>query len=105
MEKTILVFCTVPNDDIAGRLAKALVDGKLAACVNCAAESRSIYRWEGKVEDAQEITLTIKTVSSRYDAVEAMIRSMHPYELPEILAVPVVFGLAPYLEWIASETV
>ena len=105
MEKPILVFCTVPDDDIAQRLARVLVERRLAACVNCSAASYSVYRWEGKVEDAREITLTIKTVSDRYDAVEETIQSMHPYDLPEILAVPVVFGLRPYLEWIASETV
>ncbi len=105
MEKPILVFCTVPDDDVAQRLARVLVERRLAACVNCSAASHSVYRWEGKVEDAREITLTIKTVSGRYDAVEETIQSMHPYDLPEILAVPVVFGLRPYLEWIASETV
>ena len=104
MDKPILVFCTVPDDDTAERLAKALVEGKLAACVNCAGASRSVYRWEGKMEDAEEITLTIKTVSGRYHDVEAMIRSMHPYDLPEILAIPVLYGLAPYLEWLVNET-
>lgn len=105
MDKPILVFCTVPDNKTAGLLAKALVEGKLAACVNCAGASRSVYRWEGKVEEAVEITLTIKTVGGRYNDVEAMIRSMHPYDLPEILAVPVLHGLAPYLEWLARETV
>lgn len=104
MDRPILVFCTVPDNDTAERLAKTLVEEKLAACVNCAGASRSVYRWEGKVEGAVEITLTIKTVSGRYDAVETKIRSMHPYELPEILAVPVLCGLDPYLEWLNSET-
>ena len=104
MEKPILVFCTVPDTTTAECLAKALIDEKLVACVNCGTPSRSFYRWNGKVEEASEMTLTIKTVDARYDAVESLIRSMHPYELPEILAVPVLCGLTPYLEWLARET-
>ena len=104
MEKPILVFCTVPDENTARLLAKALVDARLAACVNCSAASCSVYRWEGKVEEAREFVLTIKTVSGKYDAVETTIKSMHPYDLPEILAVPVLRGLASYLDWVIDET-
>jgi periplasmic divalent cation tolerance protein len=100
----ILVFTTLPDRERAERLAGALVRERLAACVGIAAPVRSIYHWRDKVETADEVTLTIKTRRDCYAAVEEAIRRDHPYELPEILAVPVSDGYAPYLDWIAGET-
>ena len=102
---TLIVITNVPNQETALAIARALVERKLAACVNVLAECASVYRWDGKVETAREVPLLIKTRAAIYDEVEAAIRSLHPYELPEIIAVPVERGLSDYLEWVNSETV
>ncbi len=81
-----------------------LVEMHLAACVNVLGECSSVYRWEGKTETATEIPLLIKTQRQHYDQVEQMIKAMHPYELPEVIIVPVSGGLPAYLQWIADET-
>ena len=99
----LLVFTNMPDTEAAKRLARALVDQRLAACVNVLAGCTSVYRWKGEVEEAQEVPVLIKTRQSRYAEVESAIRSLHPYELPEIIAVPVVRGLPDYLEWVAEE--
>ena len=100
----ILVMTNLPDQDSARRVADALIAGRLAACVNMLAPCTSIYRWQGQVETAQEIPLLIKTLDSHYGKVEAMIRQHHPYELPEIIAVPISAGLPEYLAWIDTET-
>ncbi|HEV8501916.1 MAG TPA: divalent-cation tolerance protein CutA [Casimicrobiaceae bacterium] len=100
----ILVLATLPDRARAEGLAESLVRDRLAACVSIGASIRSIYHWRGKVETADEVVLTIKTRRECYRAVESAIRRDHPYELPEILAVPVLDGFAPYLDWIAAET-
>ncbi len=100
----ILVLVTLPDRARAEGLAESLVRDRLAACVSIGASIRSIYHWRGKVETADEVVLTIKTRRECYGAVESAIRRDHPYELPEILAVPVLDGFAPYLDWIAAET-
>ncbi len=102
---TLIVITNVPSREVALDIARALIERKLAACVNVLAECTSVYRWQGKVETAPEIPLLIKTRAAIYDEVEAAIRSLHPYELPEILAVPVERGLPDYLEWVNTETV
>lgn len=102
--QTLLVFTNLPDADAAHALAGRLVEARLAACVNVLAPCSSVYRWQGKVEDAQEVPLLIKTRAALYEAVEATIRELHPYELPEIVAVTVQRGLPGYLEWIVSET-
>ena len=94
----------MPDAASAQRLAEALIEGRLAACVNVLAPCRSVYHWQGKVESADEVPLLIKTGADRYAALEAAIRARHPYELPEIIAVPVVQGLPAYLDWVAQET-
>lgn len=98
------MLTNLPDRDSAIRLAQALVESRLAACVNVLAECASIYRWQGKVETATEVPVLIKTRASLYSRVEAAIRAHHPYELPEIVSVPVVAGLAGYLGWVANET-
>jgi periplasmic divalent cation tolerance protein len=102
---TLIVITNAPNQEVALGIARALIERKLAACVNVLAECTSVYRWQGKVETAREVPLLIKTRAAIYDEVEAAIRSLHPYELPEIVAVPVEHGLFEYLEWVNSETV
>jgi periplasmic divalent cation tolerance protein len=101
---SLLVLTNLPDADSARALAGALVEARLAACVNILAPCRSVYRWESKLEDATEVPLLIKTTAERYPALEAAIRSQHPYELPEIIAVPIAHGLPEYLAWLSSET-
>ncbi|MDR1349455.1 MAG: divalent-cation tolerance protein CutA [Zoogloeaceae bacterium] len=100
----LLVITTFPDEESAGRLARALVEQGLAACVNVLAACHSTYRWQGKVETAAEIPLFIKTTRERYAAVETRIRALHPYDLPEIIAVALTTGLPAYLEWVRKET-
>lgn len=100
----LLVITNLPDATSARALAGHLVEQRLAACANLLAPCRSIYRWNGKIEDAEEVPLLIKTTTERYPALEAMIRERHPYELPEIVAVPIAHGLPAYLGWVADET-
>jgi periplasmic divalent cation tolerance protein len=103
-DSALIVLTNLPSREAAMQLAQALVERRLAACVNLLAECSSVYRWQGAVETAQEVPLLIKTRATLYEAVEATIRELHPYELPEIVAVTVQRGLPGYLEWIVSET-
>ena len=100
----LVVLTNVPDQTVAERLARDLVARRLAACVNLLAPCRSIYRWEGEVQQDEEVPLLIKTTRARYPALEAAIREGHPAELPEIVAVPVECGLAAYLDWVSTET-
>jgi len=101
---TILVISTLPDRDHAEKMAHFLIEQQLAACVNILPSVTSVYRWQGKVESADETILLIKTTMARYPDLEAAIKDQHPYELPEIIAVPVSSGLSAYLEWVATET-
>ncbi|WIM04995.1 MAG: divalent-cation tolerance protein CutA [Candidatus Nitricoxidivorans perseverans] len=101
---TLLVLTNLPDDASARALAGRLVEARLAACVNILAPCRSVYRWQGRVDETGETPLLIKTTTGRYPALEAEIRAAHPYELPEIVAIPVTAGLPAYLEWITKET-
>jgi periplasmic divalent cation tolerance protein len=100
----ILVLTNLPDAETARGLAEHLVACRLAACVNILAPCRSVYRWRERIEDGEEIPLLIKSTADRYPALEAAIRARHPYELPEIVAVPVDRGLPAYLAWVAAET-
>ena len=102
--ETLLVLTNLPDAEAARALAAQLVEKRLAACVNILAPCRSVYRWRGKVEDAAEVPLLVKTTAARYAELEAAIRASHPYELPEIVAVPIAHGLPEYLAWVAAET-
>ena len=102
--EVLLVFTNLPDADAARTLAARLVELRLAACVNILAECESVYVWEGKTESTAEVPLLIKTLAQHYDKVEAAIRESHPYELPEIVAVPATRGLPEYLAWVAAET-
>ena len=102
--EAILIITNFPDKKSALALAEKLVEMHLAACVNVLGECSSVYRWEGKTETATEIPLLIKTQQQHYDQVEQMIKTMHPYELPEVIIVPVSGGLPAYLQWIADAT-
>jgi periplasmic divalent cation tolerance protein len=104
MNDIIVVLTNLPDRAAAQKLAQELVAQKLAACVNVLAECASVYRWQGKVESTVEIPVLIKTRAGRYAEVEDAIRRLHPYELPEIVAVPVVRGFGDYLDWVADGT-
>jgi periplasmic divalent cation tolerance protein len=101
----LIVFTNAPDRAVAQTIARALVEKKLAACVNILAECTSIYRWRDEIETAGEIPLLIKTRAGNYPEVEAAIKSLHPYELPEIIAVPITRGDASYLAWLNAATV
>ena len=100
----LLVFTNLPDRGAAERLADELLEKHLAACVNILAPCRSVYRWQGGVQHDEEHPLLIKTTRERYAALEQALRAGHPYELPEIIAVPIERGLPAYLEWVAAET-
>ena len=102
--QVLLVLSTLPDAERAQDLARVLIESRLAACVNVLAPCRSVYRWQEAVEEAVEIPVLIKTTAGRYDELEALVRAHHPYELPEIIAVPVGRGLPGYLAWVAGET-
>ncbi len=104
MDEVIVVLTNLPDRESALKLARELVTQRLAACVNVLAECNSVYRWRGEIENAAEVPVLIKTRAARYAEVEAAIRALHPYELPEIVAVPVGRGLEEYLRWVADET-
>lgn len=101
---SLLVLTNLPDRAAAERIAEALVEQKLAACVNILAPCRSVYRWKGAVQHDEEHPVLIKTTAERYPALEQALRAAHPYELPEIIAVPIERGLPQYLAWVAGET-
>ena len=104
MPDAVLVLTTVADRAAAAALAHALLERRLAACVNIGAPMDSLYHWRGRIETGQETPLTIKTRASLYSKVEAAIRELHAYELPEIIAVPVSHGYGPYIGWLEDET-
>jgi periplasmic divalent cation tolerance protein len=102
--RAILVLCTCPDEAVADRIASAVVEERLAACVNCLPGVTSTYRWQGKIHRDGEVLLLIKTTRERFDALREHIIALHPYELPEVIAVDIALGHAPYLAWIDTET-
>lgn len=100
----LLVLTSLPDTDSAEALATALVEARLAACVSILSPCRSIYRWQDHIERATETPLLIKTEATRYPALAAAIRARHPYDVPEIIALPITHGLPDYLGWLAAET-
>lgn len=104
MSEVLLVITNTPDRGTAERIAEALVTESVAACVNILAECTSVYRWQDKLERAAEVPLLIKTTPEAYPRLEAALRKLHPYELPEIIALPVSAGLPDYLNWVAQET-
>ena len=103
-DAALLVLTSLPDRETAVKLARSLVTGRLAACVNVGASVESMYHWRGQIETATEVPLIIKTRRDLYEAVQAAILASHPYELPEVIAVPVSHGFNRYLDWIGAET-
>jgi periplasmic divalent cation tolerance protein len=102
MREQIVVLVTVPSREVGEALAEALVGDGLAACVNLLGEMRSIYRWQGKIEREPEQLCVIKTTREVFATLRARVVALHPYEVPEVIALPIVDGHAPYLEWILA---
>jgi periplasmic divalent cation tolerance protein len=100
----LIVLCTCPDETTATGIATALLAAELAACVNCVSGIRSMYRWDGQIRVDSEVLLVIKTRAARYAALETTLRAQHPYDLPEIIALPVVAGSRDYLNWIGQAT-
>jgi periplasmic divalent cation tolerance protein len=99
-----VVIMTAPDAACAERLSRALVEERLAACVNCVPGLRSIYRWQGEIQDDAELLLIAKTRRDRVAELAKRVAALHPYALPEVLALPVVGGSSAYLDWIRSES-
>lgn len=104
MTQSIVVLTNLPDLAAARALAHRLVEQRFAACINILPAVRSVYRWQGTIEEAEEATLLIKTSASRYAELESAIRAAHPYQLPEIIALPITAGLPAYLDWIEQTT-
>ena len=102
--ETLIVITNCPDEETANAIALTVVEEQLAACVNILPRVQSIYHWQGSVESAAEIPLLIKATTRNYPALEARIKSLHPYEVPEIIALPIARGLPAYLNWVAAET-
>ncbi|MBV8648564.1 divalent-cation tolerance protein CutA [Paludibacterium sp.] len=101
--KALLVFCNVPDRAVADRIAEQLVAAQLAACVNVLAPCQSVYRWQGRIEKAEEVPLLIKTTADAYPQLEQRLRALHPYQVPEIIACDIAAGLPEYLTWVAEQ--
>ena len=102
--EAVLIISNFPDQKTATLLAEALIEQRLAACVNVLSPCVSIYRWQGKIESVGEVPVLIKTRKQHYDRVEQLIKMMHPYELPEVIMVPITGGLPAYLQWIVDTT-
>jgi periplasmic divalent cation tolerance protein len=101
----IVILCTVPNADVGEVVARVLVENKLAACVNIIPGLVSVYTWKGDVCRDSELLCVIKSRRDLFERIESAIKRVHPYEVPEIIALPIVMGHAPYLSWIHDVTV
>ena len=104
MNTILVVLCTCPDENTARALASGLVENRLAACVNVLPGIRSIYRWQGAVQEDGEVLLVAKTSRETFPELESWLAEHHPYDLPEVIALPVERGLPAYLEWVAQET-
>src|SRR3954464_11884003 len=104
MTDTVVLLCTCANEREGHRLAEALVEAKLAACVNLLPGMHSVYRWEGEVETAREVLLLVKSTAARFDELRARITELHSYDTPEIIALPITAASGKYLDWIRRET-
>jgi periplasmic divalent cation tolerance protein len=104
MTEYLFILTAVPDENKARTIAAHLVESKLAACVTVSAAARSVYRWEGKLREDREYVLFIKTKASLFKELEAALKAVHPYAVPEIIALPIVKGSRAYLDWIAKET-
>ena len=104
MSDTLLILCTCPDDESASRIARALVEERLAACVNRLPGLTSVYRWQGQIEEDSEVLLLIKSRGGLFEALRTRLVALHPHEVPEVIALDIAAGHAPYLEWLGRET-
>jgi len=104
MSDFVVVLITAPNEDDAAQLANDLVASRLAACVNIINNIRSIYRWQGKIEDESEVLMLVKTRKEHFKDLEKRVRELHPYTVPEIIVLPIIEGFVGYLGWLREET-
>ncbi len=102
--KETVVFITAANEDEAAKIARALVEARLAACVNIIKNIRSIYNWQGKIEDESEVLMIAKTQKSLLDTLSAKVKELHSYTVPEIIALPIIAGSEDYLKWLREST-
>lgn len=100
MQHYLVVYCTAPNLEIGKKLAKLVVESKLAACVNIIPNIHSVYTWENKLETSEEVLLFIKTQKEAFSGLEKILKESHPYECPEIIAIPIELGSKGYLQWL-----
>jgi periplasmic divalent cation tolerance protein len=100
----IVVLITAPSEEEAAKIARALVEERLAACANIVKHIRSVYRWEGKIEDDPEVLIVAKTREALFEALEKRVRELHSYSVPEVIALPIVQGSEAYLKWLEEET-
>ncbi len=105
LDQYLLVVTTFPDTDIARQIGTELVERQLAACVNLLPQGESIYRWEGKIERQSEVMALIKTTETNYPEIEMRIGELHPYEVPEVVALKIDRGAHPYLAWISESTI
>lgn len=103
-QKAIVVLCTAPDAAVAERLARGVVEARLAACANIVPGIRSIYRWQGQLQDEAELLLLIKTRAEHFNELAAWLKQHHPYEVPEVLSLPAGAVSSPYLSWLENET-
>ena len=104
MTDALVVLITAPKEEDAAAMANALVEGRLAACVNIIRQVRSIYRWQGKIEDDQEVLMIAKTRKECFAELVNKVKELHTYSVPEIIALPVMDGFEAYLDWLKEET-
>ena len=100
----VIIYCTCPDIETASRISRVLISHHAAACVNQLPGITSTYEWEGKIEENNEVLLLIKSTEERFDSIQKLIIDEHPYELPELIAVPISKGLPDYLDWIKQCT-
>jgi periplasmic divalent cation tolerance protein len=100
----ITVFITAPNEEEASKISRTIVEERLAACVNIIRSVRSIYRWQGSVEDESEVLMVVKTKRTLFDRLQKRVKELHSYEVPEIIGLPVIEGSKDYLDWLGQET-
>jgi periplasmic divalent cation tolerance protein len=101
----VVVFITAPNDEEAELIAKSLVESKLAACVNIIRSIRSIYSWQGKIEDDTEVLMIVKTRKELFEPLSSRVKELHSYDVPEVIALPIIEGSEDYLTWLRDSTI
>jgi len=101
----IVVLVTAPDEERAAKMAETLVEERFAACINIVRDIRSIYSWEGKIEDEREVLMVIKTKKGLFEPLKKRIQEMHPYSVPEIIALPILMGSPDYLRWLGDVTI